>query len=558
MRATGRFGKLIICLRTALVAIGLLGMVVLLQLKSGAYRSEFGSHPDEPAHVVTGLMVHDYLVGRDWSEPMQFAENYYLHYPKVAFGHWPPVFYLVQSVWMTMFGVSRVALLLLMASLSTALAMMIHQVGRRYMALPLALTGALVFVALPLVQWLTASIMTEILGSLLIFGASVAFARYLEAKRLYRYALAFAILASLAILTKGTGLLLAMMVPFCMLFARRLDCLGRLSWWLSAGVVAILCAPFYLLTMGMQREGMMYELFSIAFVPTAVRFYSMSLVQNASIGVSALALVGIVNRIIVPLWQKSEIQPTYAAMGGLLVSVWVFHVFVPCGLADRHLLPSLPAIVLFMADGLHCLQRQIERLPSLSSRMAAALVSILVILYILIGFKSYHKDWHVYDEVALVLDQEEGLKDSIVMISSDARGEGTLIAEMALIDDRRPSRYVLRASKMLAKSNWTGTQYQKRFESPADIMDYLQKIPVGALVVDTSIDPGRTVEHHQQVRDVVHMFSDKWQLVGRYTPNRDGIVHPDAIQVYALSGSNTAAVGEIEVDLEFTLGRKIR
>ena len=186
MQLAGRFGKLGRYLVPGLVAVGLLGVTVLLQIRGGVYGSEFGQDADEPAHVVTGLMAYDFVAGMDWSEPMRFAENYYLHYPKVALGHWPPVFYVVQSAWMAVFGASRVSLLLLMACLSAALATMIYLLGRRYVPVPLALVGALVFAALPLVQRLSATIMTEMLGALLIFGASVTFAGYLETKRPYR------------------------------------------------------------------------------------------------------------------------------------------------------------------------------------------------------------------------------------------------------------------------------------------------------------------------------------------------------------------------------------
>ena len=37
------------------------GTDILERIKTGAYHAEFGSHPDEAAHYVTGLMVRDYL-----------------------------------------------------------------------------------------------------------------------------------------------------------------------------------------------------------------------------------------------------------------------------------------------------------------------------------------------------------------------------------------------------------------------------------------------------------------------------------------------------------------
>src|ERR1700737_1922031 len=89
--------------RDALVFLTLFGIVVSLQVASGAYHSEFGGYPDEPAHYVTSLMVHDYIAQMHWFSPTQFAEDYYAHYPKVAMGHWPPLLYVVQGAWMLIF-----------------------------------------------------------------------------------------------------------------------------------------------------------------------------------------------------------------------------------------------------------------------------------------------------------------------------------------------------------------------------------------------------------------------------------------------------------------------
>src|SRR5664280_2187093 len=84
----------------ALLATGtwalLFGVVVLWQSVSGAYRAELAAHADEAAHYVTGLMLRDYAASFFPTSPVRFAEQYYLHYPKVAIGHWPPVFYIIE------------------------------------------------------------------------------------------------------------------------------------------------------------------------------------------------------------------------------------------------------------------------------------------------------------------------------------------------------------------------------------------------------------------------------------------------------------------------------
>ena len=101
------------------------GVQTSLQWVNGAFISEFGGHSDEAAHYVTGLMVHDYVAAlrqaQDPDPPMKFAKEYYIHYPKVAMGHWPPFFYVVQTAWTLLFSPSRISMILLMAFLTTLL-----------------------------------------------------------------------------------------------------------------------------------------------------------------------------------------------------------------------------------------------------------------------------------------------------------------------------------------------------------------------------------------------------------------------------------------------------
>jgi hypothetical protein len=74
--------------RLVLVAFAVL--IAGLQIYGGAYTAECDAHPDEAAHFVSSLLVHDYLAQWPWPNPLPWAMDYYLHYPKVAIGQWPP------------------------------------------------------------------------------------------------------------------------------------------------------------------------------------------------------------------------------------------------------------------------------------------------------------------------------------------------------------------------------------------------------------------------------------------------------------------------------------
>ncbi len=103
-------------------AVALMALVIGLQIYSRAYQSDFGATPDEPSHVVSSLMVRDYFVSHNIFHPWEFAKSYYLHYPKVAILHWPPLFHFAEALWMLPAGRSRLGLLSFQAVTIGALA----------------------------------------------------------------------------------------------------------------------------------------------------------------------------------------------------------------------------------------------------------------------------------------------------------------------------------------------------------------------------------------------------------------------------------------------------
>jgi len=162
----------------------LLGLVVALQVAGAAYASGFGGYPDEPAHVVTSLMVRDFIAGLDFRHPWQFAQQYYYHYPQVAIGHWPPVFYGALGIWFLVFDASRGTALMFIAVVAATTASIIYLTGRRLIGRWAGVMAAALFVASPLVQESSARVMTEHLSTLGMLVSTLSFARFARTGRI--------------------------------------------------------------------------------------------------------------------------------------------------------------------------------------------------------------------------------------------------------------------------------------------------------------------------------------------------------------------------------------
>ncbi|MDQ6678894.1 MAG: glycosyltransferase family 39 protein, partial [Acidobacteriota bacterium] len=242
--------------RRAAVFAGLFALVILLQYLSGAYRSEFADYPDEPAHYVTARMVHDFLLSGNYEHPIKFAQDYYSRYPKVAFGHWPPLLYVIQALWMLIFSSSRASILMELALTTTFAAFATYSLAAKRFGIFGGVLAAAALVCLPVIQMYADQEMAESLLLLTSLWAAVYFTRFLDSGR-WQDSLWFALLASCAILTKGNGWALAMVPPFAILLTRNFSILKKPAFWLPVPVIAVLCIPWQLLTFDMVHRGWM-------------------------------------------------------------------------------------------------------------------------------------------------------------------------------------------------------------------------------------------------------------------------------------------------------------
>jgi hypothetical protein len=510
-------------------------LALLLQWLAGAYRAELSGHPDEPAHYVTGLMVHDYLKTWPPAPPVKFAGDFYLHYPKTALGHWPPFFYLLQAAWTLLFSISRTSVLVLMALLAALLAASLYRLVAAEYGKPAGLACGALLLLLPTVQEFAAMVMTEIPVALLCLWATLRFARFMQSGR-WQDSVWFAIWASLAIMTKGSGLALALLPPLAMLLGRRLDLVRTKANWLAAAVVAAGCGPWYAFTFDMQQNGWV-ESAGQEFFVRSFPFNADATLHLVGPAVLACALLGLAVKVVLP-WFRRRVEPKWAALAALAAGVFVFQSLVPASLDIRHLVTLAPPLVAFAAAGIAWLAGRLRwvRLPVRAR--AAALSAAVALLFAFQTFAIPPKiDRRLADLAIDVLARPE-FAHAVILVSSQWDGEGIFISEMAM-RERRPGHIILRASKMLSDARWSGLDYRLRFPDAAAVMRYLERVPVAVLIMDGT--RGRIDKlHHHQLEQVLRDYAPRWQPVGRYPKDGRPRVPGQDVRVYRLLGADTA------------------
>ncbi|MBV1799999.1 glycosyltransferase family 39 protein [Siccirubricoccus sp. G192] len=234
-----------------------------LQHRIGAYGAEFSD--DDGSHFVTGLLVRDYLARMHPSSPLAFLKEFAAHYPLIGIGHWPPLFYGLEAVWMLLAGTSRSAMLLLSAFITAASATTLYhaaasRLGRAetpWLGRAAGAAVACVFMLCPVVQAQTGMLMLDVLTALLCLLAMLAFAQFMDTARI-RDAVLFGLVAGAALMTKGNAACLALLPPLAILIGRRFDLLLRPSLWLSAVVVLVVAGPWYWFTYSLVAVGFQY------------------------------------------------------------------------------------------------------------------------------------------------------------------------------------------------------------------------------------------------------------------------------------------------------------
>lgn len=483
--------------------LGFFTAVLALNVIGGAFDSDLGGDPDEAAHAVTALMVRDYVAGHLGEHPMRFAEGYYERFPKIALGHYPPLFYVVAGVWLLPL-VSVKSLLVLEAIVAALLALMVVIMVCGRFGMVAGVLGGLGIVFLPAVQKLSQHVMSDVLLGLFCLWAAWVWAGYLE-KPNWRKALIFGGIATAAILTKGSGMLLGLLPPVATVLAGRWRLFLAPSLWLAAVPVVAVAGPWMMYSTKISKEGMTL-LSPLDYLKEAAPYYFASLPEVFGWGLIVLAVCGAATLFDEGV-RKRRLEPLEAALMGLTIGAVGVLLLVPVGLTTRYLLPLIPVAVFLGVRGAVMLGRRI------GGRSWNAVVMMALALVFAVEFPE--KEVTGFEAaVAWVRSENPELGEAHWMVSSDPRGEGAIVAAAAFgQEDRvRTDLMVFRAGKELAKSDWMGRDYQVKFESPRAIAEHLERRGVRVAFVDVSAGEQARLPHELLLERVLRNEASGWTL----------------------------------------------
>lgn len=444
----------------------LTGAAFAIQLASGTYAADFNREPDEASHFVGGVLVAEYFARPSPLSPMAFAENYYLHYPRFAIGHWPPLLYLVEGAWFSFFGGTRTAALALQALMASLLALGVYVCARTRAHFAAALAVALLILFSMPMQRALGAIMADSATALIVFGGAVAFACFLAGPSAGK-ALLFGLTAAAALLAKGSAAPLLLVPALAILVTRRFELLLRKELWYTAIPVLLFAAPWYRFARRFDSPNHQNLI-----QPRLLSAFDSWPDYPAFLLVAAL---------IASIWLVKR-DPLGAALAALAASYVLSPLIVSHFNDSRHLMPGAAAIAV-LAGWL------LGRAPVWVTGVAMA--SLL-----------FHGGGWLSHPSATIRPWIRNFTgaERVMLAGFD---DGTVVAAMA---EHRPrgGPIVLRSTQVLADINWSGNIYSLRARDVTETRRILDELGVGMVLLPAT--PLKAWPHEQMLQDAVRSW----------------------------------------------------
>jgi hypothetical protein len=524
----------------------LVGALAVFVAKS--YQSGF-SGADEPSHFLNGYFVADYLAHHFGGNPMGAATDFYIHYPKISIGHWPPAYYgilglvflVLPATLPVIFAINVLFAALPAIGVAAALSML---ADRR-----VALAGALVYAVTPLVLEGHVMFMADQpLTACLVAATAVWIAFSLRPR--WGTALGFALLAALAVLIKGNGWLVVFIPVFHTLLTGNWKLLLSVRLYVAAALAAGLVVPWYMLTAKIAADGFNYQA-GLPYATKALLFDLAALSQNVTPVGGLLALYAIVAE-----WRARRADPLrwtiVSAVISLLLATLLLQSLVPVDIVARYMAPALPAVVVLAGLGavrLFAHLRPRAPAPALAGAALAALLALPGIVHLV------QRTPKADTGIATVADRLATTRPVLTVIDGSASTEGWFIADMA-VHDSGLHGYVVRASKLLADSNFMGSSYTLKYHSTAEVLAKLHGLGVQHIVLVREGNKD-AYPHSAQMREALAGADSGFRLSQRLTHQ----YRPGVTEVFDATGAtrpDIAAVRNMGLPAKATVLTKLQ
>ena len=357
------------------VFAALAALTLTLQGLGGAYAVERGAYPDEAAHFLNGVLLRDYVTEGLGTNPLRFAEDFYLSYPKIAPGAWPPFFHVLLGLFLLPGWPPHTAALVLMALITAYAGWRMTSLLSTFAPRPVALMFAVLFVMTPMVVNLSATVMVDLVVAALMLDAVAALSRYWSTGRM-RDAILFGIAAACCCLTKGNGVAVVLLPIVLMVITRRASILTQPGLYVAALIVVVLAVPALLLSYQLSWSVDDFGALSPRVLLSRLGEYAGFLRAQLGWLGSSLAVIGLAVAVTQATKQRS--RPVEATLAALVFAVVLFHLTYQF-VSDRYIVSAVAPLLALIPTGVRTV---VAVLPVSVPQLTAALYLLVALTFL--------------------------------------------------------------------------------------------------------------------------------------------------------------------------------
>lgn len=445
-------------------------MIVLRGLDSGLTGS------DEGSHFLNAYLIWSYVTTAFGQNPMQYATDFYVHYPKISIGHWPPLYYAFLSLFFFILPHATFPFMLVNLLIGALPALLVARITRQVLGMPWALLAAIAYVCMPVTINNTLRLMLDQALVGLCVLAAMQWSGYTQQPTLRR-GLTYAALTSAAILVKGNGWLLGVFPFFHIALTGRWQILLNWRTYVSGFAALAIVGAWTVVTYKISSDGFNYAWGMDYFVLALSAFLPAIYANIGPIGTIA-ALVGVV----VSVSGRADPALKEAGRTGLamVLATVIFHAIVPVDLDQRYMSSAMPYLAIFISMGAAAAVRRWQWAFARPWLVATVLIFVFCAPgWFFLVDRAPRFDLRMDLVAEQIISQAPG---TVTIVDGHAGTEGAFAAELAL-RDKLLQCYVVRSSQLLAKSDFMGKRYALITESPQAVLDLLDQVSASAVVV---------------------------------------------------------------------------
>lgn len=497
-------------------------------------------HPDAPSHALNGVFYMDMIEEGGFLHPITYAERYYVQYPALTIGMYPPIFYTIEALLFKVFGISALSARLAVLSFTLLGVNIFFLLCRMWFPLWLSVVGGLLFLLQPAILFGQKNVMVEMPA--LAMSIVAIYFLCVATERDIRWACFWApLFTAIAFLTKQNTIFLLPIWCVWIIADKQWRLTKSRHFLTGLFVGAVVLVPWVIINLTISRSYVTAFAFQEYHLWSNFLYYLKNCSEIVSYLVALLALISIA------LWPKFRHHTGYkfSLLWGffVLLSILIMEFTAP-----RYAIFIVPSMIIL---SVYLVRFVSERFQVLLfwRRVYPVLLAVLICLHLNPDKVWGGRDIQGFQEVAdFVVEDRECMS-----VFYDGYFDEAFIFHMRARDkDRRV--FVFRASKLVFSTMMiVDLAYNELITRPSEFLSVLDRYSIKYLV--------------QEERDLMNTRANKrlrewikrpeFRLLQQHPVVERGMNGFGNLLVFEYLGYKAKPMTEVELDMPI-MGRKMR